>query len=154
MIVCLHPQTYITVAGWIIPWCVQITAQALVSSLKCFTQHMFPFPWLQNPVWFFSLGPISLWKCNIQARDSHSALLMYFSIGGRGLVMAIWAPRSNWYPTGYYGCLLIGWWRIDWLIAWKTELWTWWARQQTQENTGKMFARVHDRKCVVIAEIK
>lgn len=76
------------------------------------SRHRFPFLQLQNPVWFSSLRPISVWKCNILVCDSHSALLMELCIGGWNLAQEIWASRSNWYPTGYYGCLSIGWWSV------------------------------------------
>ncbi len=99
--------------------------------------HKFPFLKHQNPVWFFNLQPISVSKCDLLVCDSHSAPLMSLSIGGWNLVWEIWAHHPNWYPTGYYGCLLIGWWSVDWLIAWKVKLWTWWARQQTQVNPGE-----------------
>lgn len=120
-------------------WSLWIRAQALVSSVKYvrrFTAQVF-ISMTSKSVWFSNPQPISLWKCNKLICDSHSALLMHLSIGGWSLVWEIGAPHSNRYPTGYYGCLLIAWWSIDWLIAWKVELWTWWARQQTQENPGK-----------------
>lgn len=44
------------------------------------------------------------------------------ALGGWSLLWEISAPHANWSPTDYYGCLLIGWWSADWLIAWKLEL--------------------------------
>lgn len=86
------------------------------------------------PFDFSNLWPISDWML---VCGSHSTLLMYLRIGEWNLAYEIWAHYSNWYPTGYYRSFLNGWWSSDWLITWKVQLWTWWARQGTQVNPGK-----------------
>lgn len=85
------------------------------------SEHKFPFPYLQSIVWSSNLWPISVW--NIFICESLSALLMNLrGAQGGNLVVEIHAPQYNWYPTGYYGYLLIGRWSVAKLIVWKVEL--------------------------------